>query len=222
MKFAYLKSYTVQGLELSGKSQQWGHVNLGDPIRDYTLSLLYKKMNVCPVNLYFDDFTTYTGETVVLPINTYLNYPYGYGQLPMSNKIIPVYLHLAIHDMELFRPEFFQSYQPIGCRDEQTMRVLHSMGIQTYLSGCLSLTYPRSAKVPKNGKVFFVDTPETLLNFVPDEIKKRAEFLSHEVFVTADNQADLDIEIEKIMLERLKGTSGNPFYKTKKDDKIQT
>jgi hypothetical protein len=204
MKYAQLQSIALEGIKNEGFTKKSNSINIGDPIRDYALLLLYKKMDISPLILHTDDLHTYSDESVILPINTFICYPYGVPQLPISNKIIPVYLHLAIHDMELFVPEYFQAYQPIGCRDEHTYQILYSKGIQVYLSGCLSLTYPKTAKVPKHGKVFFVDVPNALLEFIPDEIKERAVFLSHQIPIAADTQDELDYKVEAIRAERVK------------------
>lgn len=51
---------------------------------------------------------------------------------------------------------YFKQYEPIGCRDYNTLRLLEAKGIQTYFSGCLTLTLNNTCK-EKNNKIIFVD-----------------------------------------------------------------
>lgn len=52
---------------------------------------------------------------------------------------------------------YFKRFEPIGCRDRQTRDWLLEKGVDAYYSKCLTLTFPKREKVPKDGKIFLVD-----------------------------------------------------------------
>ena len=67
-------------------------------------------------------------------------------QFPPSKDINPFFIsfHLSPLVVEklltLQSISYFKSYEPIGCRDYNTKRILESKGIKCYFSGCLTLT----------------------------------------------------------------------------------
>lgn len=77
--------------------------------------------------------------------------------------------------------EFLKFHQPIGCRDEHTKLYLNSLGIESYLTGCFTICFPKRNKIPLNPKTFFVDTPKELEVFIPDYIKNNSVYLTHSV-----------------------------------------
>lgn len=52
--------------------------------------------------------------------------------------------------------EYLRRHEPIGCRDHSTMEFLRDAGIDSYFSGCLTMTFPRRQR-EMAGEVLFVD-----------------------------------------------------------------
>lgn len=80
--------------------------------------------------------------------------------------------------------EYLRARQPIGCRDVGSAEKLQSLGIDSYWSGCLTLTLgdnlPRIPAGERKG-VYLVDLPpEVEKEFVPAEISRQAIRLSNE------------------------------------------
>ncbi len=84
---------------------------------------------------------------------------------PPTEAIHPLYVafHLTPSAANLFfSPEtiaHLKKYQPIGCRDIQTVRLMKERGIEAYYSACLTLTLGKSFKhkLEDISKVCFVD-----------------------------------------------------------------
>ena len=83
---------------------------------------------------------------------------------PPSDDINPLFISFHINPSiasKLLTEKsiaYLKKYQPIGCRDTDTMRLLQSNGIDSYFSGCLTLTLGISYKTPqKDGSIYFVD-----------------------------------------------------------------
>lgn len=60
----------------------------------------------------------------------------------IPDNIIPLFISFHISNQGLLNEtfiHFFKKYEPIGCRDQNTMKLLNSKNIKTYFSGCLTI-----------------------------------------------------------------------------------
>lgn len=164
--------------------------NLGDPIQSYAMVKIYEEMGIPEfelVKINRNSSKTYDGDYVILPFNCF-NMIFDrekHNALPVSEKIIPVFVSFHLHsrnlDSELV--QHLKTYEPIGCRDEETLIALRGHGIRSYLSGCVTATLPKRQKTPTNGKNYFVDCPPSLKNFIPQSILDNSEFLTHMPYI---------------------------------------
>lgn len=151
--------------------------NLGDNMQILALQNLYHTMGISEeeiIRIEYNDLSTYDGDYVVLPIN----YPfYGYRNdldvTMFSDKIIPVFLGLSIIGAEISDEEriYLRRFEPIGCRDQYTCELLRESGIQAFVNGCMTLTFPKK----RNGydgkkKIYCVDIDEELKEKIPSEL----------------------------------------------------
>lgn len=183
--------------------------NIGDNIQSIAVRELYRSMGIgdsqiVEVNKY--GLNSYDGEYVILPMANFcaLKTP---GMFPLSPKIIPVYIgfHLADRSITQEYVDHFKQHEPIGCRDEYTLENLRSQGVVAYLSGCVTATLPQRDQTRKYEKVFFVDTPEKLQQFIPSSVLGKAEFLSHVDYYKKIPLDDGELRrISEIASERLK------------------
>lgn len=175
--------------------------NIGDNVQSHAIKNIYKHMgideeNIVEVNKY--ELSSYDGDYLVVPIANFTMINDEYGVLPISPKIIPVFISFNLFT-ESFSPEIevnLKNNQPIGCRDEFTMTNMRKHNIRAYLSGCVTATLPKRSSEPKEPKTFFVDIPESVLPFVPNDIKINAEFTSH--LVTINKIPIDDVEVKRL------------------------
>lgn len=169
-------------------------MNLGDPFQSFAVLELYKKLGIpkedtVPLDRY--DLTDYTGEDVVAIINgieSYEHFCYATRFLPVSDKIHPVFIGIHFHrDLSEAELTSLRNNQPVGCRDEYTVKYLKSKGIDAFLTGCLTMLFPRRSESKKYDKVFIVDCPESVLEHIPNEIKEDAEYLSQVIRMHSDS-----------------------------------
>ncbi len=71
---------------------------------------------------------------------------------------------------------YLKRYEPIGCRDPYTAERLSALGVNTFVSYCMTLTFPHREKEPVNGKILLVDAHHIPL---PEELRKDAICYSH-------------------------------------------
>lgn len=195
MKFAVL-TYGERPMK-PGKTAS---LNIGDPIQTYAMKQIYKEMNVDESELIeISRYQTknYDGEYALLPFNSfnaiYDRYGYPYSTFPLSPKVIPLFISFYLHSREIEEKilDDFRKFQPIGCRDEETLNNIRNKGIQAYLSGCVTALLPRREKEPMKGKTFFVDVPDSIMQYIPEEIKKDAEFTTHLIRFTRSSDEEI-------------------------------
>lgn len=183
MKYGYM--FYQKPLKKNMKTRP---VNLGDPIQSYAVKNLYiemgiKEEDIIPVPRY--DMANYDGEECICVVNSASNYEelaYDSHFMPPSPKVhaIPMSLHLhrKLPDDEL---AYYKTCGGVGCRDISTVNYLNSLGVDAYLSGCLTATLPRrSEDIAKNAdKIYFLDVPSDVMSIMPEDIRNQGIVLSN-------------------------------------------
>lgn len=182
MKFGVV-SYERKALRINGNTIE-GFQNIGDWIQMIAMENLFREWGIHDyVRISRNDARTYNGEYVFVPWNGYNTLidkmEYKTSTFPLSNRIIPIFVSFHFHDSYIPKDMETQLrlYAPIGCRDEETMINMRNHGIPSYLSGCVTALLPiRKIDEKKQNKILFVDTPLGIEEFVPNDIKERAEY----------------------------------------------
>lgn len=182
--------------------------NIGDNIQTFAIDNVYKQMGIDKKNIIdinFAELKNYDGEYVVLPMQGYASHYKRFNQLPVSDKIIPLFVGFEMSDptCDDIIP-CLKKYEPIGCRDEATMKLLREKGVEAYISGCLTITLPRREKEPKVKKTFIVDIPEEVEALIPKNLKENCEYISHEDVVghsplTKEDITNIDIHARNVL-----------------------
>ena len=162
-------------------------MSMGDVFECLAIQKIYERIGVKKEDLitcYPYELDDYSGEYVVLPINAYaLNVNY-------SKRILPVFLGLTLggeHHISKKNINMLRRFQPVGCRDERTMRRLVDKGIDAYVQGCLVATFPeREQNLETQKKVFFVDPQAGIKDFIPEDLLDNYEFFSHDFYMTPE------------------------------------
>ncbi|WP_052742354.1 polysaccharide pyruvyl transferase family protein [Pseudomonas frederiksbergensis] len=159
-------------IEYSGTSfESWA--NLGDDIQSLAAQKLlpYVSGGVSREEL------TCTKKTGVLSMNGYF---LGGCEWPPAPAIEPFFFAFHVtpgSQAKICSPagvEYLKQFQPIGCRDRGTMELMQAHGLEAFYSKCVTLTLPRRATAPVNGKVFMVGLSKGGISAVPRAIRKKA------------------------------------------------
>lgn len=181
-------------------------VNVGDAFQIMAVKHLYSLMGISEKDIIHVDWLelgNYSGEYVVLPINLSMFINSGQQSFAdMSPYIIPVFIgasfkHTSVDEKQL---DFFKKHEPIGCRDERTMEILRNHHIEAYLAGCIACTLPEIESKTEKNKVFFVDAPAMIKDYIPEAIVNNTVCLTHEYFVSKE-QIRKDPSSEKLASE---------------------
>ena len=108
----------------------------------------------------------YKGDATKLILNGWFSHsPHCW---PPAPGIIPLFIsfHLnAAKAQKFLTPaniQYLKSWQPIGCRDFYTAKLLSDHGIESYFSGCLTLTLSSyRCETRADSEILFVDIPSS-------------------------------------------------------------
>lgn len=180
MKFANI--YYPYGSIYKKQNDAYEAINIGDVFQYLAIENLYKYMgieadDIKKINRY--DLADYNDEYVILPINcNFTGFTSGTDITNFSPKIIPVFLGLSITNDFLSEQDIYylKRFAPIGCRDEFTLQTMRKYGIDAWLNGCMTLTFPKRDGIGED-KVLLVDCPDSVKKLLPDF--QNIEILSH-------------------------------------------
>lgn len=163
--------------------------NVGDTFQDLAMDYIFSQIPIDEKDVrYLARDADYLNEPKLgkTMIPTYVHmFQNANARLPLPKEFTPVFISVVVYqDLLGEHPEivaYLKKYEPVGCRDEQALQVMRKHGIEAYLMGCFTICFPKRTRPPQNGKVFFVDTPEEIDPFVPEEVRKKAEYITHAV-----------------------------------------
>ena len=183
----------------------------GDNLQIIAMDYIYGKMGINKDDIVYIDtyeLDTYDGEYVILPVYLPLFNHTEKGMAGLfSPKIIPVFINL-IWPLDILTEEetaFLRQHEPIGCRDERTMLTMRKYGISSYLNGCITVVFPKSAvDRSKCRKIYIVDVPKELMDFIPDHYAENAVLVSHNLDGNLDNAKKAANDIYQMYLNDAK------------------
>lgn len=131
--------------------------NLGDYIQSIATKEIIGEDSI---GLDRENLHIYNGPNVYLIMNGW--FMQNSRNWPPSDKITPFFISFHINpiakDNLLSKKglEYFQKHEPIGCRDMYTQNLLQKKGINSYFSGCLTLTLRNKKKDFKKEGVLII------------------------------------------------------------------
>jgi len=157
-----------------------GFVNLGDYIQTIAVREALKQIGCNEKDFVFfdrDALSYYSGEECVCVMNGWFSHTLTWFP---SSRITPVYfgshLNHKILDYIAANGEVKDrlSCGVVGARDVYTKDFLLSQGIDSFYSGCLTLTLPKRKSKPPKYKPFIVDVPDNCYHLIPNSVKKNS------------------------------------------------
>ena len=147
---------------LVSRSLAHGNVDGMKNIGDYIQTLAAKQF-MPVIDEYYDKTADDTGkDRIKMIMNAW--YIWNPEKFPCSDRIIPLPISMHISPLCAERllslpkvANWFKKNEPIGCRDKETAQFLKSKGIETYFSGCLTLTLGKCYNNTEKHGLVFVD-----------------------------------------------------------------
>lgn len=148
--------------------------NLGDDILSYAGKRFLPRVDYFIDRESMDTFLPEEKEYVAAILNGwYIHYGYTF---PPSPYLLPLFVGTHFNrDTEIFDDysyldgyalDFLKRQAPIGCRDMRTMEMLKQKGVESYFSGCLTLTLQKYPDVVPNHEIILTDVSEEITQYV--------------------------------------------------------
>ena len=161
--------------------------NIGDDIQTYAMEKFLPRTDYLIDREHLDNFFTKTGERVAALLGGwYLHKALNWPPSPFL-KLLPISFHITTIEAKKFLTfldygsTWLKKIEPIGCRDKGTMEELRRLNIDSYVSGCFTLTIKPLEGVVPHGKIVLTDLSEDLVNFVRRRVTKETEIVSHDL-----------------------------------------
>ena len=127
-----------------------------------------------------DFLNHYDGDPCVVVMNGW--FTHNPENWPPAPNITPVFFGFHIVPWvatELAKhKDYFAKFAPIGCRDQATADIVKSWGVDAYVTGCATMTFPTRSREPDRPRIILVD--QKARHFVKSE-KKGALRFSHKI-----------------------------------------
>jgi hypothetical protein len=164
--------------------------NLGDHIQILAAEKLLRRLGLVPEVRIDRDHDIATGAAIKdrpHPLGILLNgwFKSNPADWPPHPTLVPVYLgfHIRLYQAPTLTSsgalEHYRRFGPVGCRDRYTLSLLRSLGVDAFLSHCLSLTLPRRLDDAENQtETYIVSRESRVLDYLPASIRS-SKFICH-------------------------------------------
>lgn len=131
-------------------------VNIGDNVQSIAVRKLLKKIGVPKesiLSINRDTLPQYSGPNAALIMNGVF-YEHCF---PLPNNIKPIFIGFCARENVIIKnKDYFAQNSPIGCRDKSTAESFKKLGIDAYVTGCLSMTIPNREESNNASKIVVV------------------------------------------------------------------
>lgn len=157
--------------------------NLGDDIQTYAATRFFKN----PLYIDRENLDKVHEKVKVIMNGWFMSQTKNW---PPSSSIDSLFISFhgnnKIINKELY--SYYKKFEPIGCRDLDTLELFNSIGIDAYYSGCLTLTLPEM-KNPRTDEIIVVDLLRSNYsdeyrnyiknNLIPKKFENQISYISH-------------------------------------------
>lgn len=148
--------------------------NLGDDILSYAGKRFLPRIDYYIDRENMDRFLPEEKEYVAAVLNGwYIHYSYRF---PPSPYLLPLFIgtHFNIDTqiygdyswLDDYAVNYLKRQEPVGCRDMRTMEILKQKGVESYFSGCLTLTLQKFPDVMPNHEVILTDVSREVTRYI--------------------------------------------------------
>lgn len=118
-------------------------------------------------------------DTKIIMNGWFMHPPYAWP--PKSESIHPLLVSMYVDQADsrvgeaFFSPEsvaYLNSHGPVGARDMSTLEFLRKHGVESYFSGCMTLTLQADPMIEKQDYILAVDLPEAVVEMLRQKTKR--------------------------------------------------
>lgn len=175
--------------------------NIGDDIQTYAAEQFVPKVDYIIERENISNFKSMNEEPVAVIMNAW--WLWKKWNWPPSKYIVPKLISMHITDFTVTNwgtplkyeflkgigKDYLNAYGPVGARDNDTVKILKKYKIQTFFSGCLTLTLPKQKRKRTKKYICLVDVDDDIENYVRELLKDKniiIKIITHDLSV--DNE----------------------------------
>ena len=157
--------------------------NIGDEIQSIAARRFLPSIDYYINRDHIDDTKIRKGDCVKVILNSwYMAKPYNWP--PTNDNIYPLLISMYVErhnkdnltDKAFLSPKsraFIEKYGPFGARDTGTQAFLSDHGIQSYFSGCLTLTVLPDKSINRKDFILAVDVSDSIITKIKNSTNRR-------------------------------------------------
>jgi len=198
-------SYFINDCEKKYAVMWASTINIGDDIQTLAGINFLKKKGITEYTFIDrEKLSDYNGEPVILIMNGW--YMHNISKFPPSDKITPIFISMFVGNEQLIKNNivYFKKYEPIGCRDESTVKLFNKNGIKAYFTGCLTLLFDDTTE--KIDKKYIVDV-NTECDYIPNvnlNLEKFSEYTIIKHDIPQLTPLHFRLKMAELLLEKYK------------------
>lgn len=169
--------------------------NIGDDIQSYAASKFLPKIDYYIEREELDTFVSEKKEEVAVIMSHW--FLHNKINFPPSPYINPLFISTHFTDnledkcpryLKGYSAEYLKKYEPLGLRDSLVKKHLEKQGIETYFSGCMTLTLREFKNIKKEDYVCAVDISKELVNKIKLSMNCEIKEMTHTVETEKNSQ----------------------------------
>jgi len=171
-------------------------INIGDNIQAVAAARFLPQVDYLIERDYLGDWRNDDhSETVKMIANAwYMGAPYAWP--PQEPDLLPLLIAMHVNNnqkvREVFRtPEsvqYLKDHQPIGARDKESLEFFESIGVESYFSGCVTLTLNPDPAIAKGNFVLLVSVSDEVYEAVAKQTSR--PIIRIDVLVYPENEKE--------------------------------
>jgi len=143
--------------------------NVGDDIQSLAAKRFLPQVDYYINRDYLNDFTPDTNDEIKCIMNGWYthrpnNFPWTLSQANPLITSIYVVDHVKNTFSSKANVDFFKKHEPIGARSIDTKYFFDSLGIQSYFSGCMTLTLKADPSIQKRNFIIALNVSDSVFN----------------------------------------------------------
>ena len=180
--------------------------NIGDDIQTYAQKRFLPRIDYLIDRESLGMFIPNKKEMVSVIMNAwYMHNEIAWPPSPYINPL-PISMHFSCNDrlkggasyLDGLGREYLKSIAPIGCRDKETLKRLQKRKIDSYFSGCMTLTIKPFDGLNRKDYICLVDVDEDVFNKVNSVTKKKIFKITHDLVPSKNNKLDIDTRMQNV------------------------
>lgn len=188
-EYKSLLSDTSDTIEVTYALYEYKTDNIGDEIQSIAARRFLPRIDHFIDRDNIDQIKADKGHIKLIMNGWYSHKPENFPTQNANIEPLLISMYISDHVKDLFNNDhtkyFLKKYGPVGARNTDSKKYFDDIGVDSYFSGCLTLTIHKSPEIQKRDFILAIDVPSEVV----EELKRTSKtpVLSMGAFITTEN-----------------------------------